>query len=81
MRGSLPSSFGTLTADLVYLELANNRLSGVVPDSVFSSGSLREATLSNNFFSGGFPGCPDSPDYSLMQVYLQVSKRVGVTTA
>ncbi|CAH9114938.1 unnamed protein product [Cuscuta europaea] len=56
IHGGLPSFFSNNTfPNLVHLQLANNSLTGPVPESLAGISSLREVDLSNNHLTGSVP--------------------------
>ncbi|KAL3699584.1 hypothetical protein R1sor_017606 [Riccia sorocarpa] len=56
LQGELPPEIGNAGNQSfgVYLDIANNQLSGSIPDS-FGSGSFAYFFAANNLFTGGFP--------------------------
>ncbi|KAH0638896.1 hypothetical protein KY290_036199 [Solanum tuberosum] len=54
---SIPTDIGNSLADASFLSVANNRITGIIPESICNGSNLQVLDFSNNTLSGTIPPC------------------------
>jgi Leucine-rich repeat (LRR) protein len=55
LTGSVPRSVGNLSRSLIYIDLGNNRISGIIPVEIFYLKNLQSLDMNKNLLSGVIP--------------------------